>query len=116
MTHNKDETDLEAFFDAARRTAPRLPDALRDRIVADARSAMPASRARRPGARWALFPDVVGGWFGLGGVVTAGLVGVWIGLAPPSDAMDPLALFDAEVPFDFFSDTLDLIEGVDDDA
>lgn len=110
---DKDDLELEAFFDAARQHAPDLPVALRDRIIVDAAAAMPPPSL---GSRWTQFRDLLGGWYGISGVATAGLVGLWIGVAPPSDAMDPLAIFETEVSLDMFSDSLALMEVIEDDV
>ena len=113
MTRDNREPDLEAFFEAARMHSPDLPDRVRARILTDAETVMPARVRRAP---WAQLRELLGGWYGLGGVATAGLVGLWIGVAPPTDSIDPLAFFDAEMTLDFFSDSLDLMEVMDDDA
>ena len=77
--------DLEPYFAAARRSAPEPDDALMGRILADAH----AARAVRnpPVARRmdviALIYRLLGGWSGLGGLASAALAGVWIGIAVP---------------------------------
>jgi hypothetical protein len=113
MTRNNSEAELEAFFEAARTEAPALSDGLRDRIVADALAVAPA---RAPWWRFAQLREVIGGWYGLGGLVTAGLMGLWIGIAPPVDAMDPLAFLDGATALDIFQQSFDLVEVSDVDA
>jgi hypothetical protein len=83
MTDSKlDDQALEAFFDAARADAPQVPDALMARVLADA-----AAEQRRPRPRtWMV--DLLGGGFGISGLITATCVGFWIGLAPPAGLPD----------------------------
>ncbi len=85
-----DKTDaaLETLFDAARAAPPDLPDALMDRVLADAMAQHP--RLRKRGWRHLLEP--LGGAAGLGGLVTATCVGFWIGIAPPEALPDVGAL------------------------
>ena len=90
---DKQDSDLDAFFAAAKTEAPRVSDDLMARVMADAMAEMP--RAAEPAAE--VVPpapartsgwlsgvlDVIGGWPAAGGLLTAGLVGVWIGVSPP---------------------------------
>ncbi|QUJ75236.1 hypothetical protein KDD17_09415 [Sulfitobacter albidus] len=85
MTDRKTDT-LEDLFAAARADPPAVPDALIARVLADAARVQP----RAP--LWRRIVDGIGGPVGLGGVVTGALAGMWIGFAPPSDTLDPLAV------------------------
>ena len=76
------DTDLEALFDAALVDAPTVPDALMARVIADANSMQPKR------SFWSSLMDALGGLPALGGLVTATCVGVWLGVAPPSDLPD----------------------------
>jgi len=102
MTDEKD-TELDRFFDAAKATTPRPPEALMARVLADAEAAQPAPRGLpMPEAGSA----TGGGWFGRWlsggfsgwrgatalGVVCLGLglsVGYWqpTSLSPMTDAV-----------------------------
>ena len=81
--------DLEALFEDARAQPPQMPDGLAERIVADALAHQPR------GPLWRRVMAAVGGPAGFGGLVTATVAGLWIGVAPPLDAVDPLVLFGA---------------------
>jgi len=80
--------DLEAFFGAARRMAPAPSDAVLARVLADALAAQaPMMRVARPG--WlAQLRDALGGWVAVGGLATAGVVGLTIGIAAPAGLGD----------------------------
>ena len=89
-----DKTDMaatERWLDevAARDVPPPDADFLA-RLTAQAVAAMPVAvpvaRARRGWRGWLA---ALGGWPALGGVAMAGLVGLWIGVAPPA-AIDTL--------------------------
>ena len=84
MTDDKEmtDTDLEAIFDAARAHPPDVPEQLMKRVVADAATHQPG----RSG--WARLFDMLGGLPGLGGMATATCVGIWIGVAPPTNVPD----------------------------
>lgn len=87
--NDRDDAALEAFFDAARAAPPAMPAALADRIAADALAAQSDVRGLPVWRRWL---DHLGGAPGLGGLVTATCVGVWIGVAPPAALPDLGAL------------------------
>ena len=112
MTHETDPPDLEDFFQAARAEAPVLSDNARARILNDALTLKP--KARR--SLFGQLGEVLGGRYGMSGLVAAGLVGVWIGAVPPSDAIDPLSLLDTQASFDLFGEDFDFSEVNDDDA
>jgi len=85
-----DDDGLEAFFEAGRRAAPTPSDALMARVLADALAAQPVAKPRpvpRPGA-WAQLREALGGWPALGGLATAGVMGLAIGIAAPSGFAD----------------------------
>lgn len=94
MTNDKrDDTGLEAYF-AAGRKAGRVPsNDLLGRIMADAEMQMPVSESSVPVSRpsfRAAFWSAIGGWPAVGGMVTASLVGVWIGFSQPA-GLDQIA-------------------------
>lgn len=77
-------TDLDRLFADARTALPEPGAALLARVLTDAGAAQDA-RARAPARRGAVWRTVqaavavVGGWGGVGGMVTAAVAGVWIG-------------------------------------
>ena len=105
--------NLDDLFATARQERPHLSNTLMASILDDAASVQDALQANPLGAsdpaetgfwRWLL--ATLGGGIGIGGVVTAGLAGVWIGLAPPEFLPDPLTVTSAwsadDEPFDSF--------------
>lgn len=76
------DTDLETLFEAARRAPPDVPEALMARVVADAQAVQPAAPF------WTRLTEALGGLPGLGGLVTAGCVGIWLGVSPPAYVPD----------------------------
>ncbi len=88
MSDTDKETDaLDPFFAAARQSADFPPD-LKARMQADAIRIMAAPAG--PPAFWSQVRGLFGGWRGMGGLVAACAVGLWIGLAPPTDWADPM--------------------------
>jgi hypothetical protein len=91
MTDNdKVFDDLERLFAKGRRESEQMSAGLSQRILADAdrvqagfASASAPQAVARPGV-WSQALSALGGWPALGGLVTAGAAGIWIGLAPPS--------------------------------
>jgi hypothetical protein len=85
--NDRDQDDLlEAAFSAARTDAMHpVPEALMARIAGDAETELAWRRARRPSATLGAILKGLGGWPGLGGLVTAAAVGVWIGVALPTE-------------------------------
>ena len=91
---DQNDFDLGPFFDAAkaRHSAPEAD--VMARVLADglAVQAQRSSEVKRPGPKRSWVGAMVaglGGWPTLGGLVTAGVCGVWVGLYPPS-ALDPV--------------------------
>ncbi|TVR46154.1 MAG: dihydroorotate dehydrogenase [Rhodobacteraceae bacterium] len=84
MMRKTEQTEPDRSLAAARDHAPQMPDTLRQRILADARAALPAADPfPAPGARqqWRL----AWRWAvpGLAGAACATLAGFWIGAAVP---------------------------------
>ncbi|WP_457648212.1 hypothetical protein [Profundibacter sp.] len=96
MTDKHDEFGLDAYFYAERK-ATRVPSGdLIARVLADA-GAQQMANVPAPAAQPGLFASLwaaIGGWPTAAGMVTATLVGVWIGISPPA----PLEQITAEVP------------------
>lgn len=86
----RDDDGLERFFEAARRMEPAPSDALMARVLADALAAQPVT-APRPEPRlglWVQLREALGGWPALGGLATAGVMGLAIGVAAPAGLAD----------------------------
>lgn len=88
MTDKDDMPELETFFQAARDTAPEPSDDLMARIMADADVVAdgwerPIEAPKGGGFLRGLL-DAVGGWPAMSGIVTAGFVGVMVGVSPPA--------------------------------
>ena len=73
---------LDDLFAQARQLAPVPDAALTARVLADA--ARPVPVPRPPQSFWAQ----LGGWPALGGLATATIAGIWIGIASPSVVAD----------------------------
>lgn len=92
-SRSDEDAALAPFFAAARAARPTVSAALTARILADSAAELPrapvaraALRAPSPPTRPALARRLLaalGGWGGLGGLATATLAGVWIGIAAP---------------------------------
>lgn len=87
-TERDDDRMLEAFFAEARQVPPEPSADLLARVLADAdavRAARPAPAmapsAPPPRGAWHGLLDLLGGWGGVGGLVAAGLTGLWIGFS-----------------------------------
>ena len=88
MDGKQDGDDLDDLFAAARRVAPAPSDALMARVLAEAMAAQaPLRRATRPGLL-AQLREALGGWPAVGGLATAGVAGLAIGLAAPAGLAD----------------------------
>ena len=119
------ENELDQLFETARQSVPVPDDAFLARITADAEAfaasaAEPVAAAAPKPWLWSQVAGVFGGWGGMSGLVAATVAGVWIGIAPPSDLLDPAGLvatsFEDTGSFDeflSFSDTafLELEDG-----
>lgn len=92
----RDDDDLDRLFDLARGAAPGLsdplPDALFARIMADADAAVPGVASvpvtgpvapSVPGG-WRGLVAAIGGWPAMGGLALATVVGLVIGINPPT--------------------------------
>lgn len=94
MMTDHDETALERYFDAAKRVEAQPSDDFMARVVADAMAAMPepalgvVAAQPAPAGLWTRLTDAIGGWPALGGVMAAGIGGIWIGVAPPANVED----------------------------
>lgn len=83
----KDDDLLETFFDTARAAqAKPAPEALLANVARDAEKELAWRRARRP-ERTSVFRGL-GGWPGLSGLVTATVVGIWLGVSMSSPILE----------------------------
>lgn len=89
MTQSEDAFDLDAVLDVARNAPPQMPVGLGARILADAEANLP------PVPLLQRLMAAIGGTAGIGGLVTATVMGFWIGVAPPEAIGDPLAFVGA---------------------
>lgn len=92
-TETGSDAELLRLFADARQAPPPMSEAFGQTLLADALTQMPAPQlgaAPQDAAPSGLgsLADAFGGWFGLcgsaGGAVCAGLVGLWLGFAPPA--------------------------------
>jgi hypothetical protein len=84
MMTQPDPFDLEAAFARARSQPPQMSQDLSTRIARDAQAHLPAPPLWRRVAA------------AVGGLVTATVAGFWLGVAPPSEAVDPLRMIVAQ--------------------
>ncbi|ARU01491.1 hypothetical protein [Yoonia vestfoldensis] len=87
MTNPPDDM-LDDLFAQARQLAPVPDAALTARVLADAARPVPVAVARPPQSFWAQLGAMLGGWPALGGLATATIAGIWIGIASPSVVAD----------------------------
>jgi hypothetical protein len=78
------DADLDRMLAGMARGVPEPSEALMARVLSDAMDARPAPGGSRQAGVLATILSAIGGWKGAGGLVTAGLVGLWVGIAPPS--------------------------------
>jgi hypothetical protein len=110
MTENdRNDPNLELFFEAARKRVPAMPSDLTDRIAADAARVQARSSYAMAG-RLRRFLDALGGWSAIGGMATACAAGIWIGFSPPERLPDPVELVRL-ADADLFSDD-DLLDAL----
>lgn len=104
---DKDNAFLEDFFAAARAADDAVPDALLDRVIADA-ALVPRMPVKE--TLWSSLVAAIGGWPALSGVAMAGLIGIWVGFVPPTQlesfAADVLGTTTSVTFIDEFDDFL----------
>ncbi|MFK7751152.1 MAG: hypothetical protein AB8B51_01255 [Sedimentitalea sp.] len=111
---DKEFEDLDGLFAAAREDRGALPPALRRQILSDGLKVQGNARPL-PGI-WSQLRDLLGGWPGLGGLVAAGVAGVWIGIAPPAALPDPVQLVTQTSQTTDIFDSFDLVSLMDEDG
>ena len=86
-----DDKMLEAAFERARVPDMMPSEAVLDRIMMDADTVLAASTpvSKRPKQGiGAMILEAIGGWTAFGGLVTATVAGLWIGVSPPAALTD----------------------------
>jgi len=63
-----------------------VPDALMAAVLRDAEALQPAAVTQAPASPglWQMLLETIGGWPTMGGLATAGVAGLWLGVAPPA--------------------------------
>lgn len=103
-------TELDDLFAKARSAESSVPDDLTARLLSDAYEVqdsfvVPNLPAESEVGFRAQMRSIFGGWPTWGGLVAASLVGVWIGVAPPSFATG------SETLWAIASEDLDVFDG-----
>jgi hypothetical protein len=79
-----DMNALDALLNEATHDPAVQPnDAFMARVLDDAMTQRPMPRSVQP-SLWEQATTMVGGWLGMGGLVTATCTGFWIGISPPT--------------------------------
>lgn len=82
--------ELNALFDAARRRQPQPSPDWMEQVVADAAQVLDVRRSSPAPSLWDQILTALGGRAGIGGLVAASAVGLWLGAAPPAAIGDPV--------------------------
>lgn len=91
---DRDMDEIDTLLAQARRTQAPVDDALMARVLADAARLQPEAQQMPRQSGWRSWVrDLIGGWPAMGGVVAAGLTGVWVGVAPPAGIEEFTATF-----------------------
>lgn len=100
----RDDQDLDVFFQAARKAAPTPSDDLMARVLADSTAQQPdvvglpvagTADAVGPGLLGRLF-EGLGGWPALAGLTACLVLGVGIGINPPGSLEDLTSYYFSE--------------------
>ena len=100
---NTSDAEFDALMKDLAADAPAPSDDLMARILQDAEDLRPVPgalvEAQKAQSPWGALLGLIGGWAGAGGLVTAGIVGLWVGVSPPSLLEAPAAsLWDVVSP------------------
>ncbi len=93
---NPNEDNLDDIFAQARAVQVTPDDDLVARVLADAAAVQAGFTpvAVNPSSGfWAGLMEAIGGWPALGGLATATVAGLWIGVAPPASVADLTASY-----------------------
>lgn len=111
MTDPNDDM-LDDIFAQARSVAPVPSDTLIARVLADAVPPVPTRTRQVRRGLLARLLEVIGGWPAMGGLATATVAGIWVGVAPPASVADLMAtLIGDEISVSLFSTDLVLETG-----
>ena len=83
-----DDRMLDDLFAVARAGAPQPDDALMARVLADAARVQSPVAVPESRGFWVALSDMLGGWPAWGGLATATVAGLWVGIAPPAPVED----------------------------
>lgn len=77
---------VDDILDEAAKVRADVPDRLMAAVLRDADALQPAAASPKAETLgiWQLVLDAIGGWPTLGGLATAGVAGLWLGVAPPT--------------------------------
>lgn len=114
MTDNiLNDDELDAVFSAARGEPIALSDTAMDQVMAAAIAELEDDTKQvsvKPVSWWRELVQTLGGWPAMGGLATAAMVGVWIGVSPPTALEGMTTVFDTDTSeFEFWSNDFDLI-------
>ena len=90
MTKKNDflsDQELDAMLGELSQETPMPSDDLMARVLADAEDLRIVPGSVNPQANDGFIETILsflGGWKGAGGLVTAGVIGIWIGVSPPT--------------------------------
>lgn len=94
---DRDDAFLDDMFTAARDAEAPVSSDLIARVLID---------AERPASMWQALLGVIGGWPAMGGLVAAGVVGLWMGIAPPASLTTLTAdLIGQDIEVDLWAET-----------
>ena len=79
---NRDSQILDDMFAQSREQVVPISDELTARVLNDAARLQSAPSVAVP--TWRALIEMIGGWPTMGGLVAAGVAGLWIGIAPPT--------------------------------
>lgn len=111
MTDTKiTDQDLDVLFADARDMSIQPSAELTDAVMASAIATLENAQPLHPRASvslWQKMLDTLGGWPAMGGLATAAVMGVWVGISPPAslDGIVP-AIGVQEASFDFWGSML----------
>jgi len=74
---------VDALLADAAEVQADVPDHLMAAVLRDADAVQPAAKPAPSPGLWDAVLDMIGGWSAVGGLATAGVAGIWLGVAPP---------------------------------
>ncbi len=103
------DDELESLFSDAQKSQPVIvSDVFLDRVMVQAQAELAVAPpiVSKSNISWlGLVRDAIGGWPAIGSLATAAVVGVWIGISPPSSLDGVVSLFGADTEsFEFWTE------------